>query len=87
MCTCMSDLQQQLGVVLCAIDIVYMLVFVSYRVFKKKTGLCFISLYLWQFINIWTGNTLMVCYKLSLSSDMLVKAYSKPRVYYQSIRL
>ena len=49
---------------------------------SKKTGPCFISLYLWQFITIWTGNTLMVCCKLSLSSDMLVKAYSKPRVYY-----
>ena len=30
--------------------------------------------------------TIMVCCKLSLS-DMLVKAYSKPQVYYQSIRL
>ena len=53
----------------------------------KKTGPCFISLYLWQFITVWTGNALMVHCKLSLSSDMLVKAYSKPRVYYQSIRL
>ena len=36
-----------------------------YRAFKK-TGPCFISLYLWQFITVWTGNTLMVCCKLSL---------------------
>ena len=50
---------------------------IMYKVFKK-TGPCFISLYLWQFITIWTGNMLMVCCKLSLSSDMLVKAYSKP---------
>ena len=41
---------------------------------KKKTGPCFISLYLWQFINIWTGNTLMVCCKLSLAYQMIVKA-------------
>ena len=44
-----------------------------YRAFKK-IGPCFISLYLWQFITVWTGNTLMICCKLSLSSDMLVKA-------------
>ena len=37
--------------------------------FKKKTGPCFISLYLWQFITVWTGNTLVVCCKLSLSSN------------------
>ena len=48
---------------------------VQYRVFQKK----------WTMV--WTGNTLMVICKLSLSSDMLVKAYSKPRVYYQSIQL
>ena len=55
----------------------------------KKTGPCFISLYLWQFITIWTGNTLMVCCKLSLAYQMIVKAYmySKPQVYYQSIQL
>ena len=49
-----------------------------YRAFQKKTGPCFISLYLWQFITVWTGNTLMVYCKLSLAYQMLVKAYSKP---------
>ena len=53
----------------------------------KKTGPCLLAIYLWQYITVWTGNTLIVCCKLSLSSDMLVKAYSKPQVYYQSIWL
>ena len=42
----------------------------------KKTGPCFISLYLWQFITVWTGNTLLVCCTLSLAYQMIVKAYS-----------
>ena len=44
----------------------------------KKTRPCFISLYLWQFITVWTDNTLVVCCKLSLAYQMIVKAYSKP---------
>ena len=44
----------------------------------KKNEPCFISLYLWQFITVWTGNTLVICCKLSLAYQIIVKAYSKP---------
>ena len=47
-------------------------------ILQKKLDHVLLAYIFWQFINIWTGNTLMVCCKLSLSSDMLVKAYSKP---------
>ena len=38
---------------------------------EVATNYNFSKLYLWQFITVWTGNTLVVCCKLSLSSDVL----------------